>query len=150
MRVRKDMKNSHLFNETVKKYRKKLRTDFIIMSIISFIFIAIIGYIGVSIEEGFTFFNFVVSLGCYFVLELCFILVVIYRYIIPCRVVEIEVQRKEELGTDEDTIYRVREYKKWYIVEDWETYSRIQEGNVYYFLCRGKKIVDIVSKESFY
>lgn len=88
MRVRNDMKNNRLFNSAVKKYRKKSKINFFVMSILSFFFICVVGFIANGLEEGFT--------------------------------------------------------------EDWETFSRIQEGNVYYFLCRGKKIVDIVSKESFY
>ena len=150
MRVRNDMKNNRLFNSAVKKYRKKSKINFFVMSILSFFFICVVGFIANGLEEGFTFNTFLMTLILYLIFELFYFLAMLYKIIAPCRVLEMEVQEKKEIGTDEDIIYKIREYKKWYRVEDWETFSRIQKGNVYYFLCRGKKIVDIVSKESFY
>lgn len=150
MKVRNDMKNNRLFNSTVQRYRKKSKINFLVMSVLSFFFICVVGFIASGLEEGFTFNTFFMTFVLYLIFELFYFLVMLYRIIVPCRVLEMEVQEKKEIGTDEDTIYKIREYKKWYRVEDWDTFLRIQEGNVYYFLCRGKKIVDIISKESFY
>lgn len=150
MRIRNDMKNNGLFKSAVVRYRKKLKADFCIMSALFFFIICIVGFIVTGLEEGFTFGSFLMSFVSFLICELFYFLLILYRIIVPCRVLEIEVQKKKAIGTDEDTIYKVREYKKWYRVEDWETFSKIQEGNVYYFLCRGKKIVDIIDKESFY
>lgn len=147
MKVRKDIRNSLLFSETVDKYRNKIKKDFIITSIFLFFVIFVIGSIIQGVKEGFTLDTFYYNFIFFIIFEIFYFLTLVYKFLVPCRVLEIEVQAKKEVGTDEDTIYKIREYKKWYKVEDWETFSKIQVGNVYYFLCRGKKIVDLVVKE---
>jgi hypothetical protein len=159
MIIRDDLKNTTQYQNAVNRYKENVKTSIVFYMIIFAIFVALgiilafLEAVGIAPEW---LINFLyeeadgVSLGflewliIFVVGEILIFLWNFCKLRNSFKILELFIDNKKIVETEDDTNYICYEGKKKYKVDNVSLYHNIQLGRTYCFLCRGRKILEII------
>lgn len=140
MVLREELKDTIQYKQAVERYKRGVIWSIPIYMIILFVFMCLFVLFNFKEPD----FNIFVYLLIFVLGEMVIVICNLFQLRNSFKVKEIFVSEKKIVKGAEETFYYCYEEGKKYKVNSVYLYQEIQQGRSYCFLCRGRKILEII------